>query len=294
MDLSFSKELIETPDFKGVQNLETLFLEYCINLVKVHESLGQLKKLVKLSFRGCKNLMTLPRKLELNSLQDFSLDGCSKLEKLPEFGENMKCLSIFDLSGTNIRKVPSSIVHLSNLKELYLHGCNWQVWNSWTFFGYFGQLIGRLLGNPIVSKGLKLPNSFTGLSSLRKLDLSFSNLYDGAIPNDLSGLSSLMNFNLRGNHFTALPVGCISNLLKLEQFDLSNCIELRSIPQLPPNLIRVYAGCCPSIEPFLDMQYLFESLLLYKVCYLYFPSHSNFTIKHLSLLEVNLPYMHID
>ncbi|KAI9115549.1 hypothetical protein K1719_013218 [Acacia pycnantha] len=266
VDLSFSKELIETPDFKGVPNLERLFLEHCINLVKVHESLGQLKKLIKLSLRGCQNLRTLPRKLELNSLQDFSLFGCSKLEKLSEFGENMKCLSIFDLSGTNIKKVPSSIVHLSNLKELYLQGCNWQAWNSWSFFGYFGHLIGRFLGNSVVSKGLKLPNSFSGLSSLGKLDLSFSNLYDGAIPNDLSGLSSLMDFNLRGNNFTSLPVGCISNLPKLEQFDLSNCVELQSIPQLPPNLLRVYVGCCPYIEPLLDMQHLFESLFVYKRC----------------------------
>ncbi|XP_054819729.1 disease resistance protein Roq1-like isoform X2 [Prosopis cineraria] len=265
MDLSFSKELTETPDFKGVPNLERLFLEHCIKLVKVHGSLGKLKNLVKLSLRGCQNLVILPRKLELNSLAEFSLYGCSKLEKLPEFGENMNCLSIFDLSGTNIRKVPSSIVHLTNLKELYLHGCNWQAWNSWSFFGYFGHLIGRFLGNP-VSKGLKLPNSFSGLSSLRKLDLSFSNLYDGAIPNDLSGLSSLMDFNLRGNNFTSLPVGCISNLVNLEQFDLSNCVQLQSFPQLPPNLIRVYAGCCPSIEPLLDMQHLLESLLIYKTC----------------------------
>jgi Leucine-rich repeat (LRR) protein len=37
--------------------------------------------------------------------------------------------------------------------------------------------------DPIIS--LLIPNSFSSLSSLRKLDLSYCNLSDGAIPSDL-------------------------------------------------------------------------------------------------------------
>ncbi|KAF7815855.1 TMV resistance protein N-like [Senna tora] len=122
IDLSGSKDLIETPDFSETPNIERMFLNDCINLIKVHESVGQLKKLLKLSLKGCKNLVTLPSKLETNSLQAFTLFGCSKLEKLPEFGKNMKSLYIIDVEGTSIREAPWSIIHLTNLKHFELGG----------------------------------------------------------------------------------------------------------------------------------------------------------------------------
>ncbi|XP_028766623.1 disease resistance protein RPS6-like [Neltuma alba] len=48
IDLSDSDDLIETPDFSATPNLEELVLTHCSNLVRIHESVGQLKKLVKL------------------------------------------------------------------------------------------------------------------------------------------------------------------------------------------------------------------------------------------------------
>lgn len=107
------------PDFSGVPNLEDLILEFCINLVKVHKSVGQLKKVVKLNLRYCNNIMMLPSKLEMDSLEEFILQGCVKLRKLPEFGENMKRLSTLDVSATKIREVPSSLTHLTNLRTIF-------------------------------------------------------------------------------------------------------------------------------------------------------------------------------
>lgn len=123
INLSGSKDLTETPDFTGTPKLKSMFLDGCISLVKVHESLGQLKNLVNLSLKGCKNLVTLPSKLETSNLKTFMLSGCSRLEKLPEFGDCMESLSIIDATETSIREVPWSIIHLTNLKYFDLDDC---------------------------------------------------------------------------------------------------------------------------------------------------------------------------
>ncbi|KAF7815858.1 TMV resistance protein N-like [Senna tora] len=234
IDLSYSEDLIEMPDLRGVQNLESLLLEGCISLVRVHESLGQLRRLVKLNMKDCRNL---------------------KLEELPEFGEDMKSLSICDLSETSVKEVPPSIIHLSNIKELSLRGSKGLASN---YSRGLSQLL-WFMRHPI-SMGLSLP-SFSGLSSLKKLDLSDCNLCDGSIPDDLSGLSSLMDLDLSGNNFASLPAGCISNLTNLEYFYLSNCLRLQSMPHLPPNLLKVDATHYPSMETSLDLQNLFASLV---------------------------------
>ena len=45
LNLSHSKFLTKTPDFTGVSRLETLFLEDCSTLFKVHSSIGLLDRL---------------------------------------------------------------------------------------------------------------------------------------------------------------------------------------------------------------------------------------------------------
>ncbi|XP_054817549.1 disease resistance protein RPV1-like [Prosopis cineraria] len=104
IDLSHSKYLTKTPDFDGIDNLETLILEGCSNLVEIHQSLGQHKNLVIVNLKGCIKVKILPRKFEMDRLQTFVLSVCSKIRKLPEFGKDMKCLSKLDLEDTAISK----------------------------------------------------------------------------------------------------------------------------------------------------------------------------------------------
>ncbi|MED6191640.1 hypothetical protein PIB30_001918 [Stylosanthes scabra] len=59
VDLSYSKELKETPDFGGSPRLRELYFTGCTNLVRVHPSIGLLKELVDLSFRNCCRLVIL-------------------------------------------------------------------------------------------------------------------------------------------------------------------------------------------------------------------------------------------
>ncbi|KAF5471286.1 hypothetical protein F2P56_011729 [Juglans regia] len=83
-DLSYSKNLIETPDLTGVPNLETIYLLGCRRLCELHPSIGSLKKLYFLL-----------------------LDKCSSLEKLPDLSRRMECLTHLLARGTAITQIPS-------------------------------------------------------------------------------------------------------------------------------------------------------------------------------------------
>ncbi|XP_027368535.1 TMV resistance protein N-like [Abrus precatorius] len=125
IDLSFSKDLIHSPIVSGAPCLERLLLIGCINLIEVHQSVGQHKKLVVLYLKGCINLQTFPRRFEMDSLEELSLSGCSKVKKLPEFGKNMKCLSLLNLENCkNLLCLPNSICNLKSLRKLYISGCS--------------------------------------------------------------------------------------------------------------------------------------------------------------------------
>ncbi|GAU17933.1 hypothetical protein TSUD_330570 [Trifolium subterraneum] len=327
INLRNSKYLQQTPDFTGIPNLEKLDLEGCINLVKVHDSLGLLKKLSYVTLEDCRNLKSLPGELEMNSLKCLILSGCTAVRKLPDFGEsmtnlftlaleetpiaqlpptigyltglnslrlrecrnivslpntfsNLKSLKRLNLSGcskfyklpdnlhenealeflnvsdTAIREVPSSIVHLKNLVLLSFHGCK-GLSNSESSRFSLSKFF-RSGTDPIPMK-LILP-SFSGLSSLKKLDLSYCNLYDGSIPDDLGCLSSLVTLDISGNKFVNLHDGCISKLLKLERLVLSSCQNLQSLPKLPPNVHVVNASDCDSMKPLSNPQEIWNHL----------------------------------
>ncbi|XP_061995458.1 TMV resistance protein N-like isoform X2 [Rosa rugosa] len=121
--LCHSRNIVETPDLTGVQNLESLDLEGCENLVRIHQSLGFLKKLIVLNLKGCKSLETLPSRIEMESLEILILSNCSKVKKIPEFVGNMERLSLLCLNETAIEELPVSIERLSSLVSLNLSNC---------------------------------------------------------------------------------------------------------------------------------------------------------------------------
>ncbi|PRQ22471.1 putative P-loop containing nucleoside triphosphate hydrolase, leucine-rich repeat domain, L [Rosa chinensis] len=121
--LCHSQKIVQTPDLTGVQNLETLDLEGCKTLVKLHQSLGQLKRLIVLNLKDCENLENLPSMIEMESLETLILSNCSKVKKIPEFAGNMKRLSKLYLGETAIEKLPVSIGCLSGLASLNLSNC---------------------------------------------------------------------------------------------------------------------------------------------------------------------------
>ncbi|KAK0593691.1 hypothetical protein LWI29_033503 [Acer saccharum] len=108
--LSNSHNLIETPDFTMVPNLEMLDLKGCTRLRKVHESVGVLKSLIVLNLEGCNSLQSFPSNLfGLKSLKNLNLQGLS-------------CLKILNLSECNLLEgtLPKDLGSLCSLEQLYL------------------------------------------------------------------------------------------------------------------------------------------------------------------------------
>ncbi|XP_028791848.1 disease resistance-like protein DSC1 [Neltuma alba] len=228
--LKKSLNLIETPDFSGAPNLEHLHLGGCTSLVKVHPSLGQLEKLVEVDLNHCANLEILPKKLETNSLVKLNLRGCKKVAKLPEFGEGMKKRSYLNVDATSITRLPESIGSLTALEYLNLSGCKIE---------NLDKLLKTHISHQI---------SGWNVTSLTELYLSQCGLDDGSIP-DFDSLSLLTVLDLSFNDFENLPIGCFSGLSRLVFLSLNYCKRLKSLPTLPPRLIRLHASGCDLMEP---------------------------------------------
>ncbi|KAL5778625.1 hypothetical protein ACOSQ2_009362 [Xanthoceras sorbifolium] len=241
--LKNSHNLIRTPDFTGLPNLERLDLEGCTRLLEVHPSIGFLKQLNVLNLKGCKNIVIFPSDVcGLKSLKILNLYGCTKLDKLPHDLEELECLEELDVGATAVQEVPSSIVKLTNLKKLSFSGCKGKPHKSLSSSLWSLLFPRRFLD----CKGLILP-PLAGLCSLKTLDLRNCNLLEGETLNDLGSLVSLEELNLSGNRFVSLPAS-VSQLSKLKILCLEKCQWLRSLPQLPPEIVFVGAEDCTSLE----------------------------------------------
>ncbi|KAM7478286.1 hypothetical protein LguiA_026499 [Lonicera macranthoides] len=84
LNLSHCHGLTISPNLSGLPKLERLILQDCINLVEVHYSVIELKRLRLLDLKGCTNLEKLPSGLaqKPNSVEQLILIGCSKLKTL--------------------------------------------------------------------------------------------------------------------------------------------------------------------------------------------------------------------
>ena len=108
--LSSCSKLKKIPEFgENMQHVLELYLGGTA-ITKLPTSIGHLTGLVLLNVRDCKSLTCLPGIIfNLKLLKDVNILGCSKLKRLPENVGNIESVEELDVSGTAIRKVPSSI-----------------------------------------------------------------------------------------------------------------------------------------------------------------------------------------
>ncbi|KAM3698951.1 hypothetical protein ACJW31_06G225400 [Castanea mollissima] len=243
LNLSHSHYLTRTPDFSRLPNLEKLILKDCTSLFKLHQSIGDLHKLVLVNLKGCKNLRSLPRSLyKLKSLEILILSNCSKIDNLADDLGEMECLTTLRIDNTAITTVPSTINRLKNLKYLNLSGCKRSQPKSLSSY------VRSWISPSKIPKPVNiLLDSLQGLSSLKELCLSDCDLSDDTIPKGLGSLCALQSIDLQSNRFHALP-SSLSGLSRLRRLNLDCCRELQSIPDLPTSLNSLHARNCTALE----------------------------------------------
>ncbi|KAI5423017.1 hypothetical protein KIW84_046142 [Lathyrus oleraceus] len=123
LNLSHSKYLRRTPDFSKSPNLEKLIMKDCPNLCEVHQSIGDLNRLLLINLKDCKSLGDLPKKIyQLKSLKTLIISGCSKIDKLEEDIVHMESLTTLIAKDTAIKEVPCSIVRSKSIGYISLCG----------------------------------------------------------------------------------------------------------------------------------------------------------------------------
>ncbi|XP_052210522.1 disease resistance protein RPV1-like [Diospyros lotus] len=216
LNLSHSNNLYETPNFLMLPNLERLILESCARLVKVHESIGHLEKLIFLSLRNCQNLRKLPEIIyNLKSLAKLDISFCTNLENiLAELG-NRDSLTVLHADGTRISQL---LCITPEVKAWPLSIWPWQ---------------SSLRSCPETSRA-SFPQSLVHLS------LENCNLSDDGFPGEFGNLSSLLRLNLSNNAMYCLPKS-IRFLSRLKHLFLRSCPRLKNVDCLPKNieLLRV-------------------------------------------------------
>ena len=250
ISLESCESITKLPDL-CCPNLEKLVLGDCKNLNEVHESFGFLEKLKEWNLYDCSQLQILPSTLVLKSLEMFTLDGCTRLEKFPDIHPEMKCLNHLSLNRCGFRELPSSLLYLTGLASLYLSD------NSKLTNFLVGANKSQLREEEdIPSAKLRLAsNSFnnfswpTGFLRLDWLELEGSPRIEVGLDSWLQPdyFPVLTRLDLYNTGIVTIPES-ISRFTTLRQLFLTNCKKLREIPRLPQSIRTVCAKNCDRLD----------------------------------------------
>ncbi|PON63062.1 Leucine-rich repeat, typical subtype, partial [Trema orientale] len=212
---------------------------------QVPSSIKHVSTLQELHLMNCTRLMNLSTSIcELKHLRDLSLLRCSKLENFPEILEPMESLGSLDLRETGITGLPRfSLVNLITLRSLFLDDCENLASVPHSIFCISSLQRLSLSNCPRV----ELLAPMSQICSHRLKELNMSNCSALELPDWFGCLSSLEILDLRGNHFDTIPKS-IKNIPWLIELQISNCKNLRSLPDLPLSVGFLDASGCTSLE----------------------------------------------
>ncbi|XP_031501703.2 disease resistance protein RUN1-like [Nymphaea colorata] len=269
LNLRCCEKLFCTPNFQYLPCLVELILDGCTSLAEVHESIGCLKSLVFWSMIGCHALKGLPSNIyQLGSLKNLIVEGCPNfsafpeqpggarfpgsflakdssevlldgdkfpvkeseaLEVVPTFQGQMRDLTVLNISGTSITKIPQSFREYSKLTYLILDY------------------------NPQITM---IPPSFSHLRYLKRLRARQCKWSEDANPSSFGVLPSVKTLDLCYSDFNTLPSCISSSFPNIEELALEECKNLHSLPSLPSSLVQLDVIDCTGLETIFDVSNL--------------------------------------
>ncbi|MED6161373.1 hypothetical protein PIB30_060186 [Stylosanthes scabra] len=258
LNFDYSDFIKEIPDVSGLQALQEISFRGCKNLVTVHSSVGFLGKLKMLNAEYCCKLRSFPPTIKLPSLEELILFGCSSLEKFPEIPEEMENLQVLNLYETGIKDLPSSFCNLSRLRHLNIVGdamCKMPIvigmMPKLTFCDIKGGGNKGRVSREQQMEGLQgIFTHFHSLyySNMIRLCLRNSNLSDEFFPLAVAWFPNVLLSDLSGNNFRVLPE-CIQEFRCLLTLNVDHCKHLQEIRGIPQRLIGFSAVNCKSLSP---------------------------------------------
>ncbi|CAI8608373.1 unnamed protein product [Vicia faba] len=225
INLSDCYQLAAIPDLSGCLKLEKIIMENCINLKRIHESIGSLTTLRNLNLRRCKIITELPSDVSgLKHLEILVVSSCTNLKVLPENIGILKSLKTLEADGTAIVKLPESIFRLTKLERLVLDSCS--------YLGRLPNCIGKLCSLQELSlnqSGLQeLPESIGSLKNLEKLSLNWCASLT-QLPDSIGNLVSLTELLAYNSGVKELP-STIGSLSYLRTLSVGNSKHLCKLP----------------------------------------------------------------
>ncbi|KAL7587812.1 hypothetical protein Lser_V15G37336 [Lactuca serriola] len=240
MELADLKNLIKTPDFDGLPNLERFTLHVCHCLKEIHPSIGRLERLVFLSIKYCANLKIFPPLTRLKKLESLSVSHCPKLVKLVEIPQNMDKLPYLHLD--NGGKEVASYKKLST-----------NILVTWWMCGVVEVKKPHKDLNDVECSLQEPCVPLNNMNNhIRKLNLSYCSVGDKDIDYAIWDLPNLEELNLEGNKFSRLSFSRM-RLPQLKWLNVSYCKELTELSELPSSIAVVKADYCRSLETFGDI-----------------------------------------
>ncbi|CDY07882.1 BnaC03g47400D [Brassica napus] len=214
----------------GIKNLEmlkTIKLCHSQELVEIND-ISNAQNVEVIDLQGCIKFPSFPATGHLQHLRVINLSGCVEIKSFTEiqcFPRNMKELN---LSDTAIRKIPSSIGHLTALEVLNLTNCK-RLQHLPMGMSNLTSLVKLMLTG--CSKLEHIQDLPTGLKELYLAETAIREL-----PSSICHLSELVVFDAENcQKLQDLPTA-MGNLNSLSMLKLSGCLELEDIHDLPRNL----------------------------------------------------------
>ncbi|XP_061369751.1 uncharacterized protein LOC133312551 [Gastrolobium bilobum] len=241
--------ITEIPDVSGVPSLEELSFECCDNLIRIHKSVGLLKKLKILNADGCKKFRSFPP-IKLTSLEELQFSCCPSLENFPEILGKMEKITHLEIQDTPIKELPFSIQNLTRLRTLELSRCGvFQLPSNISMMRDFDHFIFEECEGLLISKQDEGDAQVSSLMLKKTFDINLSkcNMSDEFIRKGLPLFFNMRRLFLYECNLKSLPA-CIKECLFLTEIQLFLCENFREIGGIPPNLETFKAYECTSLK----------------------------------------------